>query len=290
MDVDDHSNITRNNLGPTDTPQPPANEFYPYPNYNSFRLGDWYWNHGLQKTHRSFRDLLDIVGDTDFHSSDVRHTRWESIDTLLASDETGDWEWLDDGACWIKSSVEISVPFHRKTPHPGPQTFTVSDFHHRDLISVIKERVKNNPHFHFELYELYWQVGDNSPPVRVYGELYSSPAFNEAHLDLQNSPPEPGCNIPRVVAALMFWSDSTNLSSFGDSQLWPLYLFMGNESKYRRCKTSRNLCSHVAYFQKVWAYILRFIPSLADPRSSFQLTSGTSLLKRQAEKSLVTPS
>jgi hypothetical protein len=136
-------------------------------------------------------------------------------------------------------------------PHPRPQTFTVPDFYHRDLISVIKERVKNNPHFHFEPYELYWPVEDNSPPVRVYGELYSSPAFNEAHLDLQNTPPEQGCDAPCVVAALMFWSDSTNLSSFGDSQLWPLYLFMGNESKYRRSKTSLNLCSHVAYFQKV---------------------------------------
>jgi hypothetical protein len=262
MDVDDHSNIPRTNLGPSGPPQRPVNEFYPYPNYNSFRLGDWYWNHGIQKSQKSFRELLDIVGDTDFHSSDVRHTRWGSIDTLLASDETGDWEWLDDGACWAKSSVEISVPFHRRTPHPGPQTFMVPDFYHRDLVSVIKERVKDNPHFHFEPYELYWQVGDNTPPVRTYGELYSSPAFNAAHSDLQNSPPEPGCNVPRVVAALMFWSDSTNLSSFGDSKLWPLYLFMGNESKYRRCKTSHNLCSHVAYFQTVGS-IFFFDPNQA---------------------------
>jgi hypothetical protein len=51
----------------------------------------------------------------------------------------------------------------------------------------------------------------------------------------------------------MFWSDSTQLASFGDASLWPLYMFMGNESKYRRCKPSQHLCSHVAYFKKVCA-------------------------------------
>lgn len=49
----------------------------------------------------------------------------------------------------------------------------------------------------------------------------------------------------------MFWSDSTHLTSFGDSKLWPLYMFIGNDSKYRRCKPSHKLCSHIAYFQKV---------------------------------------
>ena len=34
----------------------------------------------------------------------------------------------------------------------------------------------------------------------------------------------------------MFWSDSTQLTQFGTAKLWPLYVFFGNESKYRRCQ------------------------------------------------------
>jgi hypothetical protein len=65
----------------------------------------------------------------------------------------------------------------------------------------------------------------NKPnPVRVQGELYTSPAFVDAHQELQDSPAEPGCNLPRVIAALMFWSDATHLTAFGNAKLWPLYM------------------------------------------------------------------
>ena len=56
----------------------------------------------------------------------------------------------------------------------------------------------------------------------------------------------------------MFWSDATHLTQFGNSQLWPCYLFIGNESKYRWCKPSCNSCSHIAYFQKVRAQSIWF--------------------------------
>src|ERR1700677_8708 len=79
----------------------------------------------------------------------------------------------------------------------------------------------------------------------------TSPAFVDAHQQLQDSPKEPGCDLPRVVIALMFWSDSTHLASFSNAKIWPLYLFCGNESKYQCCKPSCNLCSHIAYFHKV---------------------------------------
>jgi hypothetical protein len=65
------------------------------------------------------------------------------------------------------------------------------------------------------------------------------------------------CDLPRVVAGLMFWSDVTHLTSFGDAKIWPLYMFFGNESKYFRCKPSSNLCHHVAYFQSVSVLFLQ---------------------------------
>ncbi|KAG2737310.1 hypothetical protein P692DRAFT_20883715, partial [Suillus brevipes Sb2] len=73
----------------------------------------------------------------------------------------------------------------------------------------------------------------------------------DAHRELQESPREVGCDLPRVVVALMFWSDATHLTTFGNARLWPVYMYFGNESKYRRCKPSCNLSNHVAYFQKL---------------------------------------
>lgn len=89
------------------------------------------------------------------------------------------------------------------------------------------------------------------PPIRVYGEMYTSSAFIEALEEVRQSPPEPGCKLSRHIVALMFWSDSTHLASFSDMKLHPIYLFFGNESKYRRCRPSLSLCNHVAYLEEV---------------------------------------
>jgi hypothetical protein len=231
--------------------------YFPYPNRNSFLLGDWYWGEGVQKSQQSFKDLVNIVGNPSFKPSDVQNTKWTTIDTFLGSsemDKAEDGEWTDADAGWIKTPIKISVPFHNRTPHPGPQTYIGGDLYHRSLIDVIKERIADThvaQHFHMEPYELTWTPHPGSYQIPVYSELYSAPAFIEAHCSLQDEPGEPGCCLQRVVVALMFWSDATHLTSFGNVKLWPLYLFFGNESKYLRCKPSSNLCCHVAYFQDV---------------------------------------
>lgn len=248
MNLDDLSNIPPSKQAGDGISCHP---FGPYPNFNSFRIGDWYWGQ-TQKSQEDFRALVNIIGDIEFQSSDVRHTRWDYINKQLAGDSAAGW--MDEefrNADWTCSEFSITVPFHRRTQSPGPQTYQINGFYHWKLVSVIRERLVNNSQFHFDPYELHWQVGENSPPVRVYGEIYTAAAFLRAHRELQDSPPVPGCDLPRVVTALMFWSDATHLASFGDAMLWPLYMFFGNESKYRRCKPSQQLCSHVAYFQKV---------------------------------------
>lgn len=49
----------------------------------------------------------------------------------------------------------------------------------------------------------------------------------------------------------MFASDSTMLAAFGTAKLWPLYMFYGNDSKYKRAKPTEKLFETVAYFEKV---------------------------------------
>ena len=231
--------------------------FYPYPNRSSFLLGDWYWNGGIQKSQESFKELIKIVGAPGFRPEDVSGTHWNFINAQLraGADELGSEQFFE-GASWTKTAVTIKVPFHKRTAKPGVYDYHVGDMYHRKLISVIREKLKNPQHdelFHYQPYNLLWQRRGSPTPINVHGELYTSETFLRAHQDLQQSPPEPGCDLERVVVALMFWSDATQLTTFSDAKLWPCYMFFGNESKYRRCKPSSCLCSHVAYFNHVRA-------------------------------------
>src|ERR1700722_9072300 len=191
-------------------PSAPVEEsFYPYPNQSSFRLGDWYWNGGIQKSQANFQDLVNVVCDPEFRSCDIVNTKWNRINEILAQDKRDDSEWYDEDAGWQNRDVTFPVPFHRKAACPGTQNYTVTNFYHRNLLSVIREKLTNpihHRHLHYEPYKLFWQPRNTETPVRVYGELYTSPAFIQPHKDLQASPVEPGDDLPRVIAALMFWS------------------------------------------------------------------------------------
>ncbi|KIJ58553.1 hypothetical protein HYDPIDRAFT_102394, partial [Hydnomerulius pinastri MD-312] len=245
----EHSDDTRDS---NDT----RNLYHPYPNKSAMLLGDWYWNEGTQKTQEGFKQLLGIVGNPSFSPSNVSQTPWNAIDKELGQNTFDSElpEWLDGDRGWNCSSVTISVPFHSRSNNPGPKDYTIHDFYHHSLVSIIRETVTNPAHaafFHYEPYELRWQPPHRDHNVKVHGELFSSAAFLKAHDELQESPPEPGCDLPRIVAALMFWSDSAQLTTFGNAKLWPLYVYFGNQSKYKRCQPSCNLCCHMAYFHMV---------------------------------------
>ena len=244
--------------------------FYPYPNRLSFLLGDWYWNGGIQKSKESFKDLIKIVGAHEFQPEDVNSTRWDFINAQLRVEETGPDQSFE-GASWSKTVVTIKVPFHKWTAKPGVYNYHVGNMYHHTLISIIREKLSNPRHdelFHYQPYNLLWQRMGSPTPINIHGELYTSGTFIQAHKDLQQSPPELGCDLERVVIALMFWSDATQLATFGNAKLWPCYMFFGNESKYRRCKPSCCLCSHIAYFNHVCTCVLSFEMSLMNTISS----------------------
>lgn len=234
----------------------PENQFHPYPNENSWRLGDWYWNQGTQKSKKSFRTLLDIIGSTNFHPEDVSSTNWATIDRELGGPGTlerqSSVEWMEDE--WEHRNITISVPFSRRCENPGPKDYTISEFYRRSLISIIREQLTDPircSRFHFEPYSLRWKPPHKTRSIDVHGELYTSTTFIEAHRKLQDSPPEADCDLPRRIVALMFWSDATHLTSFGEAKLWPLYVYFGNDSKYERAQPTSHLCTHVAYFRTV---------------------------------------
>ncbi|OBZ78491.1 hypothetical protein A0H81_02022 [Grifola frondosa] len=120
--------------------------------------------------------------------------------------------------------------------------FLAGNLCHRRLVSIIRDKISNpehHRHFTYEPYEVLWQPGEASDPIRVHGELYSSQAFIDAHRDLQDAPGEPDCDLPKVIVGLIVWQ----------FKALALYLAFGNESKYRRSKPSCEAYEHVAYFE-----------------------------------------
>ena len=258
-DHDPAQQISSNDLINT-SPTILTNAYHPYPNQSSFLLGEWYWNGGEKKSQSSFQHLLDIIGHPAFRPEDIAGNDWRYIDAQLSgechNDPNNEDSWVDDDrdGDWIKTPVKISVPFHKRMSRPGKKDFDAAILHHRKLMSVIRERITRittYTHLHFEPYELFWQPNNATEPIRVYGELYTSDAFLEAHRILQDSPREPGCELPRVVLGLMFASDGTRLTSFSSAKLSPVYLVIGNESKDHRSKPSCWAFEHVAYLEEV---------------------------------------
>lgn len=51
---------------------------------------------------------------------------------------------------------------------------------------------------------------------------------------IQNLPAEPGCDLPRAMAMIMWWTDATHVTQFGNSKVWPGYMMFGNQSNGSR--------------------------------------------------------
>ncbi|KJA13981.1 hypothetical protein HYPSUDRAFT_150924 [Hypholoma sublateritium FD-334 SS-4] len=163
---------------------------------------------------------------------------------------------------FISSPVEILVPSgEKKIP---PKVFAVPGLLHRKLTSVISDAFSGSlAHLHhFYPFKLYHRSSHTNLDERIYGEIYTSDAFQKEHEEIQRrapSPPEdPKCTREKVVAALMFSSDATHLTDFGNAKAWPIYLMLGNLSKYIRSKPHSGAMHHLAY-----------IPSLPDSFQDF---------------------
>jgi hypothetical protein len=214
----------------------------------------WMWTGSSMKSIGEMKKLVDFLKSDDFKKDDLAgfdiHSETTKFDNYLerpASDNP------QDG--WRESEVIIQVPdgkIHSKDSIP---TFKVPGLHHRSLVDVIKTAYSDpaSASFHYMPFKSFWKDPSTpeSVPQRVYDELYSSDAMIDAHMKLQQQPPEVGCTLERVVASLMLWSDSTHLANFGTASLWPLYLFFGNQSKWVRGKPKTASCHHIAYIPKV---------------------------------------
>jgi Plavaka transposase len=231
-----------------------AASFFPFKNSTIFGLMSWMWTGSSMKSIGEMKKLVDLLKSKDFKKDDLEafdiHSETTKFDNYLERPAT---DKPQDG--WRESEVVIQVPDGKSHSKGSIPIFKVSGFHHRSLVDVIKTAFSDiaSTSFHYMPFKSFWKDSSTpeSVPQRVYDELYSSDAMIEAHMKLQQQPPELGCTLERVIASLMLWSDSTHLANFGTASLWPLYLFFGNQSKWVRGKPKTASCHHVAYIPKV---------------------------------------
>ncbi|KIM70496.1 hypothetical protein SCLCIDRAFT_18613 [Scleroderma citrinum Foug A] len=149
------------------------------------------------------KDLSGFNADTAIRNMDRKEASLTSDSKSLEQDG-----WKTD------VNVDIKVPSHEKRSEGSERKFTAT-----------------SKRFHLTPFKRMWKSPTTGKLQRLYDELYTSDAWNEAHDAIQKQWQE-GCTLEWVIAGLMFWSDSTHLAQFGHATTWPVYLCFGNLSKY----------------------------------------------------------
>ncbi|KAF7971982.1 hypothetical protein HWV62_19325 [Athelia sp. TMB] len=285
------------NLEPTRDDSPPEQKkrslldiIFPYPNMSAFRLNRWFWNGSYKKSQLERDKLLDdVILQPDFDPNDLRGVDFGKLDKIVAEDNDG----VDRGNGWRTSTLTIRVPVPEKLtkatqrertnqdriaqrhdevdPAEEPlrsKKFFVTGFKHRSLVHLMRTAIENSEQawdFHWNPFKHFWQPPEPlAPPQRVFDEVYSSDAFIEADRKLQESPDPNNDFFPRVIAALMVWSDATHVAQFGQSKLWPIYVYFGNLSKYTRAKPTAHAGHQAGYLNSLPDNIQDFLKTFGQ--------------------------
>lgn len=233
--------------------------FSPFLNASSFRLMRWFYGASNFKSLIELDELVQrVLLAEDFKVEELHNFRAARENTRLDQLEGKSDTPLSATDGWQQSSVRIPVAAeHFQHQNSSIPHYSVPGLFHRRPLAVIKNALTERAaqEFHLIPHHTHWRPSLDDPPERIYSELFSSDALIEEHEKIRSSPHENGCQLETVIISLMFWSDSTHLTSFGDSSLWPIYMFFGNSSKYTRGKPSTFSAHHLAYIPKVFVIL-----------------------------------
>ncbi|EGN93613.1 hypothetical protein SERLA73DRAFT_63876 [Serpula lacrymans var. lacrymans S7.3] len=234
---------------------------WPYPNMTVYRLMKWMITGHNRKSEKEIMRLArEVINAPDFKADDLKGFDAHRANRILDQSENRD---PATGDGWKECNINICVPTRVMNPKGNGKIFAIPHFRYRPLVSVIKSAFSDvsAKSFHLFPFKRIWQPPFSGSKQRVHDELYTSDSWIQAQEALNKQPPEPGCKLERVIAALMFWSDATRLTSFGSVGAWPVYMYFGNLSKYVRAKPTSGACHHVAYIPSLPDNIQEFIAS-----------------------------
>lgn len=235
--------------------------FSPFRNASIYRLMTWFYGSSNTKSMSELNSLVkEVILAPDFKPEDFigfsAQKEHAMMDSYQEFAQAGDplSSTLDD--TWIKGTVEIPLPcdgVKHRSEADAPRLKV--EVYYRKLLDVIKAALLEPAaeKFHFFPFKEFWHPNLNKSEERIYSETYTGDFWNEEfakiHATNQQSPHR---NLEALLITLMIWSDSTCLAQFGNAVLWPIYLYIGNQSKYSRAKPSSFAAHHIAYIPKVY--------------------------------------
>lgn len=240
---------------------------WPWANMSIWRLMSWKLTGSSQKSNAEVTRLVrEVIQALDFSIDDLANfnsiTESRRLDSTSQAHNTST---IFDGDGWKEATAEILIPTREKQPGNG-RSFFIPRLMYRPLTSVIKAAFSEplSKFFHLTPFKRIWK-SPSGHEQHLYDELYTSDAWNKAHDEVQKQRRTDNCQLERVIAGMMFWSDSTQLAQFGHASAWPIYLFFGNLSKYIRASPTSGAC-----------HLIAFIPSVSSlflyDRNTFKLT------------------
>ncbi|KAG2743054.1 hypothetical protein P692DRAFT_20878962 [Suillus brevipes Sb2] len=216
----------------------PTQFFTPFLNATTFWLMRWFYGGSSMKSLAELDCLIEeVILADDFDKAHLTNFRAVKEVNRLDSyhgDPQDIRSSFSAGDGWMETSVKICLP--------------ADGVKHNSESSAPEFEV---PGFHLTPFKMFYRPSGDEPAERVYGEIYNSPVMLEEHERIRLQPREGGCTLETVVAAVMLWSDSTHLASSGTASLWPIYLYLGNQSKYLRGKPTAFVAHHLAYIPKL---------------------------------------
>jgi len=246
-----HSGATAANTSCSTT----VNFFYPFPNVTVYRYINWFL--GISGT-LSAADLdclaQNVISSDNFNPKDLQNfsTAWE-MKRLDKYGSTNVPFTADDG--WKKGLVTVHVPNTNQSyisELASPQ-FLVSGIHYHPLLEVIKAACQSpkSEMYHWVPFKLLHQT--SSTHLQTYTDIYNSNAMLEedAKIRAMGQYPDDNPDTEIAILAMLFWSDSTHLTSFGTATVWPIYLYFGNLSKYACRRPNAHAAHHIAYIPLV---------------------------------------
>ncbi|KAJ3768538.1 hypothetical protein FB446DRAFT_605249, partial [Lentinula raphanica] len=203
-----------------------SNPYTPFPDASTYRMMKFAYSKsndnafglaGIQRVNDK------IIQQPGFDPGELRtfnaQTEAKKLDKYIASQTLQSDLPFDNHAGRKRSSVRIPLPCtgHKNVEGQAPMV-VIDDIIHRDLLEVMKEAYSPDASSESGI-QAVWQRDDRPDPIRIHGEFYTSDAFLQMENEVLTNPPQPGCDLERVVALIMVYSDSTHLASFGTASI-----------------------------------------------------------------------
>ena len=221
-------------------------------------LLSWWVTEGSSEGIRSLTSLIDCLNHPLFDISKLQG--FDPVSALRDFERLNVYSTpgttLAPGDSWKDGTVKIKVPCTgvKQREEDAPE-FSVGGMVYRDPVEVITTELMDPDSFenlHIKPFEEWWKPSASDEPIRVYSEVYTADAMLEAEKNIQETlKTTPGPQLETFVVSVLLYSDSTHLTSFGSASLWPVYLFIGNLSKYTRSKPTSFSAHHIAYLPTV---------------------------------------